>query len=624
MRSPANLFSGLIAAGAGVAAGELLAAAARPGASPVLSVGAAVIDATPTPVKEFAVRTAGTADKPLLLTGIVLLTALLAAGLGVAAARRPLWGILGFAVFGLAGALAAATRPDAGAMDALPSLLAGLVAAVTLTALTALRPAGDRTIRKTDDHLAGTPNAPEHGDSALSGGRAGAHAPDGNQVSAHAPDGNQVSAHAPDDSQVSAHAPDGNQVSAHAPDGNQVSAHAPDGNQVSAHAPDGRLAGARVPDGSQVSARVPGGDRPGEPVPESDGAGSTRRAFVVTAGLVAGGAAVAGGVTGVLRRRASVSVAESRAAVRLPVPGEAAPPLPPGTPADFVTANADFYRVDTALTLPRIDPDAWRLRIHGMVGNPVTLSLGELLARRTVERFMTLTCVSNEVGGPYTGTARWLGVPLKDLLDDAGVDAGADQLVARGADGMTIGTPTRVIMDGRDAMLAVGMNGEPLPVTHGFPVRMLTPGLYGYAGSCKWITELELTTFARYDAYWVARGWAAEGPAKTASRIDRPAPFARLASGTEVTISGVAWALHTGIAGVEVQVDDGAWQAATVLPPPSGDTWVQWRLPWTPAPGGHTLRVRATDRTGAVQTDARATPFPDGATGRHTISVSAS
>ncbi|GAB7045730.1 molybdopterin-dependent oxidoreductase [Catenuloplanes indicus] len=538
MRRRSDLLSGLIAAGAGVAAGELLAAAARPGASPVLSVGAAVIDATPTPVKEFAVRTAGTADKPLLLAGIAVLTALLAAALGPAAHRRPLWGVLGFAAFGLAGAAAAVTRPGAGPVDVAPSVLAGAAAAATLTALIALHtgngsPAGEPRL----DTGAG-PRAGEHGPATQEPGLATG-------------------------------------------------------------------TGRRGADGAAA---------PVEP---------GRRRFLATAAAVSAGAVLAGGGTTLLRRRATTSVDESRAAVRLPAPAEPAPPLPPGTPPDFVTANADFYRVDTALTVPRIDPAEWRLRIHGMVRNPVTLDLGELLRRRTVERFLTLTCVSNEVGGPYTGTARWLGVPLRDLLDEAGVDPGADQLVARGADGMTIGTPTRVVRDGRDAMLAVGMNGEPLPLTHGFPVRMLTPGLYGYAGSCKWITELELTTFAAYDAYWVERGWAAEAPARTASRIDRPAPFTRLESGTGVTISGVAWALHTGIAGVQVQIDDGPWQAATVLPPPSDDTWVQWRLPWTPAPGGHTLRVRATDRTGAVQTDARATPFPSGATGWHTISVTA-
>jgi hypothetical protein len=231
-----------------------------------------------------------------------------------------------------------------------------------------------------------------------------------------------------------------------------------------------------------------------------------------------------------------------------------------------------------------------------------------------------MTCVSNEVGGRYVGTARWLGVPLAPLLRELGVRPGADQVVARSAEGMTIGTPVATVLDGRDAMLCVGMNGEPLPPEHGFPVRMLTPGVYGYAGSCKWLTELELSTFADFDAYWVRRGWAARAPIRTASRIDQPQPFATVAAGT-VTVAGVAWAQRRGITAVEVQVDDGPWAQAELLPVPSVDTWVQWRYRWRATPGPHALRVRATDGTGQVQSEARATPFPSGATGRHTVTV---
>ncbi|HYN95339.1 MAG TPA: molybdopterin-dependent oxidoreductase, partial [Pilimelia sp.] len=284
------------------------------------------------------------------------------------------------------------------------------------------------------------------------------------------------------------------------------------------------------------------------------------------------------------------------------------------------TANADFYRVDTALTVPRIDAASWRLRITGMVDRPLELSFAELLARPLMERDITLNCVSNEVGGPYIGTARWLGAPLAPLLRAAGVRRGADQLVARSAEGMTIGTPVETILDGRDAMLAVGMNGEPLPLVNGFPVRMLTPGLYGYAGSCKWLVELELATFADFDAYWVRRGWAARAPVKTASRIDRPAPFAVLSPG-QATVSGVAWAQRRGIGAVQVQVDDGPWADAELLPVPSVDTWVQWRYTWRATSGAHALRVRAIDGRGDVQTATRARPFPDGATGCHTIAV---
>jgi DMSO/TMAO reductase YedYZ molybdopterin-dependent catalytic subunit len=312
------------------------------------------------------------------------------------------------------------------------------------------------------------------------------------------------------------------------------------------------------------------------------------------------------------------AIAESRETIRLPAPAEPAPPLPAGTGPGFVTPNADFYRVDTALAVPRIDVGSWRLKIHGMVDQEVELSFADLLARPLIERDLTLNCVSNEVGGPYIGTARWLGVPLAPLLAELGIRSGADQVVARSCEGMTIGTPVETVLDGRDAMLCVGMNGEPLPIDHGFPMRMLTPGLYGYAGACKWITEIELSTFDAFDAYWVKRGWAARGPVKTASRIDRPAPFAAINPG-KVAVAGVAWAQGRGINAVEVQVDDGPWERAELLPVPSTSTWVQWTYAWTAAAGAHTLRVRATDGTGAVQPEQRVTPFPDGATGWHTV-----
>jgi len=250
------------------------------------------------------------------------------------------------------------------------------------------------------------------------------------------------------------------------------------------------------------------------------------------------------------------------------------------------------------------------------------MSFAELLERPLVERVVNLNCVSNEFGGPYIGTARWLGVPLAPLLREAGVRPGADQLLARSVDGMTIGTPMAALFDGREPLLCVGMNGEPLPPEHGFPVRMLTPGLYGYVGACKWLGELEATTFAAVDAYWVERGWAPQGTVKTASRIDRPAPFAPLTPGV-VPVAGVAWAQGRGIRAVEVRVDDGGWQPATLLPVPSADTWVQWRYDWKATPGSHSLSVRATDGTGAVQPEERVDPFPDGATGWHTITVSA-
>ncbi|MDX6760367.1 molybdopterin-dependent oxidoreductase, partial [Streptomyces sp. F8] len=292
----------------------------------------------------------------------------------------------------------------------------------------------------------------------------------------------------------------------------------------------------------------------------------------------------------------------------------------------FLTPARDFYRVDTALVVPRVDADTWRLRIHGEgVSRPVTLDLRELLARPLVEHDVTLTCVSNEVGGPYAGNARWLGVRLADLLREAGVrppsrGGPADQLVARSVDGMTLGTPVETVMDGRAALLAVGMNGAPLPFAHGFPVRMVVPGLYGYVSACKWLSELRLTTFAAYDAYWVRRSWAQQAPVKTQSRIDTPRPYAALRAG-RVAVAGVAWAQHRGIRRVEVRVDGGPWQEARLGAADGVDTWRQWVWTWEATAGLHTLEVRAVDGTGAVQTGVRAGTVPDGATGWHAVEV---
>jgi DMSO/TMAO reductase YedYZ molybdopterin-dependent catalytic subunit len=284
-----------------------------------------------------------------------------------------------------------------------------------------------------------------------------------------------------------------------------------------------------------------------------------------------------------------------------------------------------FYRVDTAISVPQINPAHWNLRIHGMVDRPITLSYADLLARPLIERWITLACISREVGGDLNnliGTARFLGAPLADILREAGVQSGADQLVCRSSDGMTIGTPTAVVLDGRDAMLAVGMDGQPLPIEHGFPVRMVVPGLYGYVSACKWIVDIEATTFSRVNAYWVAEGWVQQAPVIVSSRIDTPRSSAQLTRGQPVAVAGVAWDQHVGISTVEVQVDAGPWSPARLAPVPSIDTWQQWVWNWTPTTTGlHTLRVRATDRSGKVQDGANAEPYPGPATGWHTISV---
>jgi DMSO/TMAO reductase YedYZ molybdopterin-dependent catalytic subunit len=323
-------------------------------------------------------------------------------------------------------------------------------------------------------------------------------------------------------------------------------------------------------------------------------------------------------------------VSKVRAAVRLPVPVSPAPALAIGTDlgkgaVPFSTPLDAFYRIDTALAVPQLNPATWQLNIHGLVDKPMSLSYADLLARPLIERWITLACVSRTVDGDAAdliGNARFLGAPLADILREAGVHPGADQLVSRSSDGMTIGTPTAVVMDGRDAMLAVGMDGAPLPVEHGFPVRMVVPGLYGYVSACKWIVDIDVTTFAAYSAYWVQGGWNQQGPIEVSSRIDTPHSSAQLQLGTSVNVAGVAWCQHVGVNLVEVQVDAGPWERARLAPVPSIDTWGQWVYPWTPpAPGLHTLRVRATDRKGGVQSGTRADPYPGAASGYHTISV---
>ncbi len=354
----------------------------------------------------------------------------------------------------------------------------------------------------------------------------------------------------------------------------------------------------------------------------------TRRQFL-QGSAVAAGVAVVGGFGGRALQHARFDATKARAAVSLPKPAEPAPPLANGTdlgksPNPFDTPSADFYRIDTALTLPQIDPRNWRLRIHGMVDNDLTITYDQLLARPLIERWITLTCVSNEVGGGLISNARFLGARLADLLREAGVSPQADQLVATSDDGMQIGSPTAVVMDGRDAMLAIGMNGEPLPIAHGFPVRMVVPGLYGYVSACKWIVDLQATTFQKAQAYWVQGGWAQQGPIRLESRIDTPRSGAKVTVGQTIPIAGVAWDQHVGVSRVEVQVDAGEWQQARLAPVPSADTWRQWVLPWTATTAGqHTVRVRAADAHGVLQDPHNRDPFPAGATGYHQILVTA-
>jgi DMSO/TMAO reductase YedYZ molybdopterin-dependent catalytic subunit len=386
---------------------------------------------------------------------------------------------------------------------------------------------------------------------------------------------------------------------------------------------DGRAAGdqLRPPDlpGEVVAPDLPGSNVPAlRPQARPDG-GPARRAFLYTAGVTVAVAAVAEYGGRQLATRHNVSAA--RTAIRFPRPADPAPPLPAGVSlpvrgiSSFITPNSQFYRVDTALLVPEVDPSNWRLRIHGMVAREIDVTFAELLRRPLIEDYITLCCVSNPVGGPYIGNAKWLGASLASLLREARPRAGATQLLCTSADGFTSGTPLAVVLDGRDSLVAVAMNGAALPVNHGFPARLVVPGLYGYVSACKWVTDIEVTTFQAAAAYWIQRGWSQQGPIKTESRIDVPAGGSSVAAG-RVTVAGVAWAQHKGIEAVEVRVDRGPWQTATLATVPGIDTWRQWVWQWEDAPSGtHLIEARATDKTGYTQTSVQEDVEPNGASG---------
>ncbi len=483
----------MLSLAAALAAGHLLAAFVGPGASPYLAVGNAAIDLTPTWLKDFAVSTFGTNDKPVLLGGMAVVMVLLAIVAGLISRTRPLPGQIVIAVFGVVGIAAVWGRPDLG-QAALLAPVASLVAGLLVF----------RWLHR----------------AALTRG---------------------------------------------------------------------------------VSA--------------------SRRQFLFVA--------IGAGVAGLLGQWAGSrkDATGSRAAVGPLAPAQPAPPVPAdadfaklGTPT-FITANSDFYRIDTALVVPQLPAQDWQLRIHGMVDRELTFTYDEIRNRPLIERVVTLCCVSNPVGGPYISTSRFLGVDLAELLNEAGVQQGAQQLYSTSTDGFTAGTPVSTIMEpGRGAMLAIGMNGEPLPIEHGFPARLVVPGLYGYVSATKWVTDLELTTWDARQAYWLERGWSQLGPIKTESRID--APQGGVSAG-KVRVAGVAWAQHTGIDKVEVQLDSGPWQQAVLSTEVTADAWRMWWVELDASKGSHSASVRATDRSGYTQTDRLADVVPDGATGWHTITFTA-
>ncbi|PFG41188.1 DMSO/TMAO reductase YedYZ molybdopterin-dependent catalytic subunit [Georgenia soli] len=367
----------------------------------------------------------------------------------------------------------------------------------------------------------------------------------------------------------------------------------------------------------EPAARPRSADRPGSPTP---GRPLDRRRLLIGAGAVAG-VALAGAT---VARVAGVRAPSPRLA--LPAPASPAPPLPAGADlrvhglTPFRTPDETFYRIDTAFVVPRVDPAAWRLRVHGLVEREVVLTLDDLLAEDLVEAWVTLCCVSNDVGGDLVGNALWLGLPVREVLARAGPSPEADMVLSRSVDGFTASTPLEVLTDSRDALLAVAMNGTELPPEHGYPVRLVVPGLYGFVSATKWVSELKVTRFADDVAYWTTRGWSARAPVKIASRIDVPRGGRPLRAG-EVVVAGVAWAQHTGIGKVEVRVDGGDWHAAELADQVSVDTWRQWLYRWDAPAGDHALEVRATGLDGVVQTSQHRPPAPDGATGLHRVEV---
>ncbi len=522
--TPRAALAGILAAAGGLGCAELVAGLLSIHTTPAVAVGAAFIDVVPDEVREFGIRLLGTADKPVLISGILVVLGLVAAWAGILAARSPRTASLVFGALALLGAGAAVTRPDSGLAAVLPALVAGAVAMALVRWLVSAF-ATDTYAR--DPQRPTFPSAP-----------------------------------------------------------------------------------------TDPSARP-------DPSAPAGPAHPPRRDLLRVGGTVAVGSLVAAGIgRGLGGRRTAAR--DARTELKLPkIP---AAPVPAGTSLDVAgispwkTPNDIFYRIDTALTVPLIEAREWRLKVHGMVDRPLELSLTELLRRKIVHRYVTLTCVSNEVGGNLAGNALWTGVPVADILAEAGVHASADAVQSTSSDGWTCGTPLSALTDGRPALLAFAMNGEPLPFEHGFPVRMVVPGLYGYVSATKWLVDIEVTRFDRFRAYWTDRGWSAQGPVKTASRIDVPRSSARVESG-QVAVAGVAWAQHRGISRVEVRVDDGPWHRARLAGEPTKDSWRQWTWTWDATPGRHQLQVRATDGTGATQTSRLAPPAPDGASGWHTVQV---
>jgi DMSO/TMAO reductase YedYZ molybdopterin-dependent catalytic subunit len=500
---------GLVAAGSGLATGELLASVDDRMLSPVIGVGNRAIDLVPPPVKRFAISTFGTYDKLGLLIGIGLAIVVFAAVVGLVARKRKAVALLGLAAFGALGMAAALTGRGGGLLAAIPSLVAALVAMVAL--LVMLRSVTHERVQVVDSELL-----------------------------------------------------------------------------------------------SSTSTSI------------------TRRNVLAVGGFAA--LAVAMGTTAQVLKRGAVTAAK-KAVRALPLPKRTLPVIPVSagvaelvevTP--FITPNKDFYRIDTALVVPRVNINDWTLKITGMVGKERTYTYDDLLSMDLIEQDITLTCVSNEVGGILMGNARWLGVPLMDLLEEAGIDPGASQIVGRSVDDWSAGFPIAALRKGSKAIVAIGMNGEPLPFDHGYPARLVVPGIYGYASATKWLDTIELTTMDGADGYWVPRGYAKEAPIKMGSRIDVPRGLTTVEPGL-VAVAGIAWSQTVGISRVEVKIDNGEWQEAELADEVDIDTWRQWKFAWQATTGQHEITVRTFDKNAKLQIEDRVAPLPNGATGWHQVLV---
>ena len=509
-RRPAT--AGVLAALVALASAEVVARLLTSGSSPVLAVGQEVIDRVPPAVESAAIALFGTADKAVLLAGILVVSLGIGAALGSAAARRFAVAVGGFAVFAGVGVAAVSARPGASWVAAAVAVSAGTMAGLAVLHRLLAAPA------EVADTASPAPSAASPTDD-----------------------------------------------------------------------------------------------------PQTDRRGFLRLAATSAGVVAAAGLAGRGAARWLGRGTDPAEVMLAPVSSPLPVPAAGASLEVEGLSPLF-TPNASFYRIDTALAVPRVDVESWRLRVTGMVDAPFELGYDDLLALPQVESDITLACVSNQVGGDLIGNARWRGVRLTELLERAKVQPGATQIVGRSVDGWTGGFPTEVALDGRECLVAVAMNGEALPRDHGFPARLVVPGLFGYVSATKWLSEIELTTLDAFDGYWIPRGWSKDGTIDTQSRIDVPRFAARLTRGRQ-PIAGVAWAPTRGINRVEVSIDDGPWLEAALSEPLSKDTWRQWVYDWDATPGRHELRTRATDGAGKTQTAEEVAPRPGGATGYHTIAV---